>query len=143
MPTEADIGHGSDFQRGDGASPEVFATVGEVLSINGISITKDVVDATHMKSPDRYEEIITSIKRTGEISVSIQFKADSATTDAALADVDRKELGNYRIVFPDEAEWDFAAHCVGLSIDVELADKMIAQMTYKPSGKPSFMEAGS
>lgn len=138
--TEAVLGYGSDFQRGDGGSPEDFASVGEITAINGISLTKDTVDATHMQSPDAWEELISSIKRTGEISVDVNYVPNSDASTAAIQDVNSSSPKNYRIVFPDNSSWTFKAHAVGFEIGIPVEDKMTGTFTYKPTGKPAFID---
>ena len=141
MTTNAEIGHGSEWRRGDGATPtEVFTALAQVLSINGISVSKDVLDATHMGSPERWEEIISSIKRTGEITVELNFDPDGTTTTNCLADVASDAPRNFQFASPNEdVEWTIRCHCVGFEMGVPLDDKMTATATYKPTGKPGFI----
>jgi len=140
MTTNAEIGHGSEFRRGDDASPEVFTALAEVTAINGISVSKDVVDATHMSSTERWEDIISSIKRTGEITVEMNFDPDSTTTTNCLADVASNSSRNYQFASPnDDVEWTILCFAVGFEIGDPVDDKMTATFTLKPTGKPGFI----
>ncbi|MEW7009490.1 phage tail tube protein [Lentilitoribacter sp. EG35] len=140
MTTEAEIGHGSEWRRGDGADPEVFTKLAEITSINGISVTKDTEDATHMDSPERWEEVISSIKRTGEISIEMNFDPDGATTTNCLADVNSNTPKNYQFASPnDDVEWIILCHATGFELGVPMESKMTATATYKPTGKPGFI----
>lgn len=141
MTTEATIGHGSLVKRGNSATPtEIFTALGEVLSINGLSVTKDTVDVTHMQSPQRWEEIISSIKRTGEISVEMNFVPDGTTTDNCFADVNSNVPRNYQFITPDAAvTWTVMCHATGYEMGIPLDDKMTATLTLKPTGKPGFI----
>ena len=89
MTDNALLGIGSALQRGDGASPEVFTTIAEILSIGGPSLTAGTVDATSMESLDRYAEFIAGLKDGGEVSFTIAFIPTEPThrvTTGFLAD---------------------------------------------------------
>jgi len=49
MANSAAIGWDSEFAIGDGGSPEVFTAVAEVTSISPANISRDTVDATHIR----------------------------------------------------------------------------------------------
>lgn len=140
MATNAAIGHDSTWERGDGADPEVFTALAEVTAINGISVTKDTVDATHMGSTERWEELIASIKRTGEISIEMNFDPDSNTTTNCLADINEDVPRNYRFSSPgDDVQWIISCIATGFEMGIPLDDKMTATATYKPTGKPGMI----
>lgn len=140
MTTEAAIGYGSSLERSsDGTSSGVFSSVGEVLSISLPSLSKDTVDATHMESADAFREYIPGLKDGGEVSVEVNLVPGSATTTAALADFASDVVGYYKIIFPDDTEWAFAAICTGFEGEAPLDDKMTATFTYKVTGKPAFI----
>lgn len=140
MTTEASIGHGSLFERSsNGLSTGVFSTVGEVLDIAPPSMTRDVVDATHMQSPERWREYIAGLKDGGEVSVEVNFVPGNAATTAALADLNTDTPGYYKITFPDDTEWGFAAFMTGIEPGDPLDDKMTATFTFKLTGKPAFV----
>lgn len=140
MTTEASIGHGSLFERSsNGLSTGVFSTVGEVLNISPPSMTRDVVDATHMQSPQRWREYIAGLKDGGEMSIETNHVPGSAATTAALADINSDTPGYYKITFPDETEWGFAAFMTGIEISDPLDDKMTATYTFQLTGKPAFV----
>lgn len=141
MATNAAIGYGTAFKRGDGADPEVFAALAEVTAINGFSMSKDTVDATHMTSTNRYREFISGLRDAGEISIEINFDADSTEIANAFTDFNANVSRNYQIVWADTSDFEFAGFCVGLETGAPVDDKMTATLTYKITGQPTLTQA--
>ncbi|MBY6113294.1 hypothetical protein KUW09_04855 [Mameliella alba] len=134
--TDASIAYGIDFQRSDMQAAPAFTTVGEILNVSPPSLSRDTVDATHSKSPNRFREFIAGLRDGGEVSVEIQFDPGSTTAAAAIADLETDTAIDYKIVFPDTSEWDFSALCTGIETDAPIDDKMVATFTYKVTGRP-------
>src|SRR3546814_10372592 len=79
MTTEAKIGHGVHLARGDGASPQVFTNVAELIDLSTPSMTKDQVEATHTDSTDGFREFIPGPTDGGEFSATMNFIPGNAT----------------------------------------------------------------
>ena len=139
MATNAAIGHGTLWKRGDGATPtEVFTTVAEVTAISGPGISRDTIDATHMESPDRYREFVGGLRDGGEITVTLNLNAKGSAFTNALADINANVPTNYEMVFADGSEFAVSALLSSISPDMPLDDKMVVELTYKVTGKPTF-----
>lgn len=138
--TDAAIGYGSDFRRSDGAATPVYTTIGEVHTITPPSIGKDVVDATHMNSPDGYREFIPGLKDAGEASVELVFVPNAPEVAVMIADVESDAAHDYEILFPDATAWRFTALATGFEPGVPMDDKMTATFTLKLTGRPAFAE---
>lgn len=136
MTTQARIGHGTLFKIGNGATPEVFTTVGEVTSITPPGMSRDAIDATHEESPDAWREFIGGLKDGGEVSLELNFVPGSATTILLMAEIEAAP-GNKQIVFPAGEVFSFRALCTNFEPEAPLDDKMVASATYKVSGKPT------
>lgn len=137
---DASIGHGADFVRSDdGTSGGVFATVGEILDITPPSISRDVVDRTHMQSPERWRQFLGALKDGGEAGIEIAFDPGHASTALFLNDINTDAPGYYKILFPDATEWGFAALATGFEPGNPLDDLLTATFTVKLSGKPGFI----
>lgn len=131
MPeTAAQIGYGSIFEisTNDGAT---WTKVGEVMAITPPSDEIDVLDATHMESPDRTREFITGLRDPGEASFEMNFVPGSAGDTALQAVRDAGERIRARITFPNAVIWTFSAILTGYEPDVPLDDKMTASVTFK------------
>ncbi len=139
MSTAAAIGHGSKFNRSsDGTSGGTMTALAGITSINGLSLSRDVVDATDMDSTDRYREFISGLRDGGEVTIGLEFDPDGGDYENAITDFEADTVGYYEIVFPDTSEWGFSAFLTGVSVDDPLDDKMTAEFTYKVTGKPAF-----
>ncbi|NRB17723.1 MAG: hypothetical protein HRU33_09205 [Rhodobacteraceae bacterium] len=130
---DADIGYNSTFGMADGeAGP--FPAIAGVISITPPSKSRDAVDKTHLKSPDRYKEYFPGMKEGGEAKIGLNFKPSVAVTlDTAF------EVGETwcQITFPDETTTlTFKAVITGLEYGELVNDKMTATLTLKLSGKP-------
>jgi predicted secreted protein len=136
MATSARIGYGTLFKIGNGATPEVFTTVGEVTSITPPGMSRDAIDATHEESPDGWREFIGGLKDGGEVSLELNYVPGSATTILLNAEIEAAP-GNKQIVFPGGEIFSFRALCTNFEPEAPLDDKMVASATYKVSGKPT------
>jgi TP901-1 family phage major tail protein len=92
---------GSDFllKIGDGASPEVFATVGGFRS-NSLSLGEQLVETTNKSSPDQFREAIRAGLRTVAISGNGIF-TDSASEEGVRANYFGTAVLNWQIELPD------------------------------------------
>lgn len=136
MSDDAAIGYGIDFQRSDMAETPAFVTVGEILNVTPPSLSRDTVDATHSKSPNRFREFIAGLRDGGEVSVEIQYRPSSVGALAAIADFETDTPVDYKVIFPDTAEWAFKALCTAIDVDTPIDDKMVGTFTYKVTGRP-------
>ena len=129
--SDAQLGFGSDFKRG-------ATSVGEVLSINPPSLSRDAVDTTHMKSPEGWREFLFGLKDGGEVSFEIQSKPSSPAYQALVADFDNPNPESYSIEFPDGSTWSFSAGITGMETSDPMEDKITTSATFKITGKPTF-----
>lgn len=132
--TEAIIGYGSTFALGDGADPEVFTPLAEVFDITPPSDAVDVIDATHMASPNATREFIIGLNDPGECSFEMNFIPGSTADVAIQAVRAARERVNCRITFPNDVTWDFAGILTGYEPAAPTDDKMTATVTFKVTG---------
>jgi len=136
MPASAGIGHGITFAIGNGASPEVFADVAELLDGDGPGMSKDSVQITSGESTDRWREFIPGLRDGGEIT--FEFNLVSANLTALKANFDLDANSNYRIVIPAPVTktWDVVGHLSALEPTYPQEDRMTGSFTLKVSGEP-------
>lgn len=142
--TEALIGLGVHVARGDGASPEVFTDIAEVIDVSPPSMTKDQVEATHTDSPDGFREYIPGLKDGGEFSLTMNFLPNNATqnnTSGGLLNdfINETSSRNWRIQFPGSpfTYWTFKATVIGYEPATPIDDRMTAVVTFKVAGAPT------
>jgi hypothetical protein len=144
MPeSQADAAFGTLLKAGDGGAPEVYSTLGEIVSVGGPEIERETIDVTHMESPDKFREFIGSLKDGGEVEVGVNLLVDPAgafmTKIEALIDDD--DRSNFLIAFPDDnaTNWQFSGLLTNFAKDdAEVDGKLGASYTLKVSGKPDF-----
>lgn len=138
MATQAKIGHGTLFAVGNGASPEVFVNVAEVTEITPPPVTKDILDATHMESPDGYREYIVGLKDGGEATLAMNF-IPGGPGQALIADLQASsDPSNIRITYTNGVMWKFQSYCTGFEPTAPVDAKMTATATFKVTGPIDF-----
>lgn len=72
---EAFIGYGAQFLVGqDDGSPETFVAVPDINTITPGDMTTGVVNKTHLRSPGRHHEKIATIRDSGPITLSGNYR---------------------------------------------------------------------
>jgi len=132
--TDAAIGYGSEFRLGDGASPETFTALAEVINITPPSDTVDIIDATHMQSPNRTRESIEGLIDPGECSIELNFVPGGPADDAIQTWKSTGGVRNCQIKFPNGVTWTFSGLLTGYEPTVPVDDKMTATLTIKVTG---------
>lgn len=144
MSTNARIGYGTLFKSGNGASPEVFATLAEVTAITPPAMARDTVDASHEESPGAWREFIAGMKDGGEVSLELNFVPGGSAAAALMAELDLdgpQATKNRQILFPDGSYFSFAGILTAFEPDAPLDDKMSGSATFKVTGKPTLVQA--
>jgi len=132
---------GTKLQKGDAASPEVFATVAEVLSISWGGKKLDMTDVTNMDSVGGYEEVLPTIFRSGEITFDVNYVPAAATQIALNTDYEARTKRNWKIVLPGSptiGTWSFSGYIAELGLDLPLDKQAKRQIKIKVTGQPTF-----
>lgn len=138
-----DIGHGCDLQRSsDGTSGGTFATVGTIYDMTPPAVSRETVDNTSHSSTDRWREYVSGLRDGGEMSLDVAF--DPATGGDIydfFSDIGADTAGYYKLVFNDAGnrEWGFAAWVTQITPTAPLDDKRMFSVTFKLTGKPTFI----
>lgn len=142
--TQARIGYGVHLARGDGASPEVFTNIAELIDLTAPSMTKDQIEATHTDSPDGFREFIPGMKDGGEFTATCNFLPSNATqgntSGGALHDfINEDTTRNWRISWPGSptVTWTFKAVIIGFQPAAPIDDRMTVDITFKVAGAPT------
>lgn len=85
------------FEKGNDASPAVFARVCEVFSISGLGKTKSLVDVTTFCS-NGVREYIPGLADGQEMTLELNYDPESSNIGNLIADVDQDFVRDYRIV---------------------------------------------
>lgn len=98
--TEGIVGVGAELRVGDGASVEVFASIGECISIGGPTMDSEEVDFTHLGSTSGYREKLQGFKDAGQIDVNMNWVATDF--DALLVLYNSGDVMNWELELPDD-----------------------------------------
>lgn len=132
--TGARIGYGSKFYIESDDSPGVYTELAEVNHITPPSDKIDVIDATHMSSPNATREFILGLNDPGECSFDMNFIPGSAADDRIQEVREARAVVSCRIRFPNAVTWTFDGILTGYEPAVPTADKMTATVTFKVTG---------
>ncbi|MGH9204208.1 MAG: phage tail tube protein, partial [Vicinamibacterales bacterium] len=103
-------GFGVRFQRGDGAVPEIFATIAEATNISGPTLDRATLDVTSHDSANRTREYVGGLIDPGEVTFEVNW--DPAEHMPLKTDIEQDALPrSYRIVLPNPPSgmWSFKA----------------------------------
>lgn len=130
----------SDTDGGGGAG--VFTTIAQVLDISGPAFSVDTEETTNQSSAGGYEEIIPTIKRSGNLECEILFDPSAATHDQTTGVIfvmNGRKLRSYRLVMPTSPSrrWNFDAYIVGFDQENPVAGTQRASLTLKITGQPT------
>jgi predicted secreted protein len=135
------IGLGIHLARGDGASPEVFTNVAELVDLSPPSMTKEQVEATHTDSPDGFREYIGGLKDGGEFSATMNYVPGNATQGNASGGLLNDFLTqstprNWRVTFPGSPAmmWTFKAVVTGYEVAPPIDDRVTLTATFRVAG---------
>lgn len=104
MATIAKISNGTLLKVGDGASPEVFTTVPEVMRLTGPSIRFDLLDVTSHDTVGFFREYIPGLADGEKVAASVNWRPSNTVHKNLRIDAYARTLRNFKIVFPDSAD---------------------------------------
>lgn len=129
------LSNGCTLALGDGASPEVFTVLDELISISGPAEAAPTIDATALD--DTARKFIRGIEDHGELSVQAHWDPDDTLGQvAARTSFTAQTTKNWKITFTDSpaTTWTFAAIVVGWSTEVALDQSIQVTIGVKISG---------
>lgn len=123
---------------GDGASPEVFTTIGQVRSISGPSTTAVVQDVTTHSTAGNWMEKLAVLIDPGTLSFPINYDSADAThmfTSGLWADLIALTERNFQTVFPASiGQLAYAAYLTGHGFDVPVDNVLQATIELTING---------
>ena len=132
---------GTTIGKGDAASPEVFTTIAQVISVDGPDGSREAIDVTDHGNTDGFREFVAGLADGGEVSFEMHYDQNLATQDESTGLVKEFIDGskkNYRITWPDSSKVTFAAIITALSVAAPVEGKLTASCSMKISGKPTW-----
>lgn len=130
--------YGSKLQLGDGATPEVFATIAEVIDITPPPLSRDTIDVTNQDSANGWREKLPGFRDGGEVTFKCNWIPTNATQDQTtgiLSTFDDELVHNWKIILPDATtEVTFGGFLTGFEPDLPLEEQGQLSVTITVSG---------
>lgn len=126
---------GVTLQRGDGASPEVFATIADITDFNSPDGELSVIDVTSLD--DSYATYIAGLIDEGSVSISGHFIGTDAAQTGLRTDRAAGTLRNFKITLTDSPAtvFSFAAFVQTYTTNSSTNDRVAFSATLKVSGQ--------
>lgn len=148
MATQATPGYPVLIKLGNGASPDVFTAIAEVRDIKGPGVKADIDDVTNHDSANGWEEVISTILRSGMVTFPVNYIMNDATQNhetGLLYLLVNRIRRNYQIVNPDATvggSITFPALVVEFDAEWPVAKANTCQFGLKVTGEPIFDAVG-
>lgn len=142
MATAAKSSFGSYLKIGNGGTTETFATIAEVLDIEGPALEAETEDVTSHDSTDGWSEHIATVLSGGEVTFEVNWLPAHATQSFSaglLKDMTSRTLRNFQLVVPAASSitWSFAALVTGFEVALPVKGAQRSEITLLISGKPT------
>ena len=123
---------------GDGASPELFTTIGQVRSISGPTTTATVQDVTTHSTAGNWMEKLATLIDPGTLGFPINYDSADATHQFATgmwADMIALTERNFRTVFPASIGYlSYASYLTGHGFDCPVDNVLQANIELTING---------
>jgi hypothetical protein len=126
---------GTKFQRGDGASPEVFTDIPLLTRIAGAGTSRNLIDTTNLQSTSR--EYRMALKDGREMSLDMQYDPDDLQQAGLKSDSDAGTRRHFKMILTDTSpaeQWTFTGLVTDWNLDVDIDNVYILHVTIKPTG---------
>lgn len=127
---------GTQLKRGETA-------IAQIKSISGPGLSVDTEDVTSHDSTGGWEEVVTTILRSGEVSLEIEYDPNAATHKYAagglLHDLAARVAQTYSLIFPSSpaVTWSFSAFVTAFEPGAPVDGTLTANVTMKITGQPT------
>jgi predicted secreted protein len=113
----------------------VYTSIANVTSVNGLDMTCDDVDITHLLSTGRWREFLAGFRDGG----NCEFEANYTSAGYGMLFVTFGVSGNlWRLIFSDASRIDWSGHLNKLSPQTPLDEEISMSGSIKASGVPVF-----
>lgn len=124
--------------RGDGADPEVFTEVAEIVDFGDLVISREMGSRKPtFDSPDGYEGAIPGAKKVDPLELKVIYKKEAAIAALLNSDFESDDSVNYQIHWPDnpQTKKQIAAFVSKIVIATPQFEDVTESFTFTPDGK--------
>lgn len=115
--------------------------VAHVDTFSGPSLSVDAADVTSHDSPDRWEEVVPTVVRSGEITFDINYDPEENSHQLLIEAYETGVFRDFEVWFPVPSPggtvWTLGGYVNGFEPSAPHDDKLAAAATVKPSGTAS------
>lgn len=134
---------GTLLKTGDGASPEAFTTIANVMGVSDAGSEVEMLDATDHSSQDGWKEKLAGLIDGGVIAAQIHYDPAGPTHDDAtglIKDMTDRTLRTFQVVWPDDANttYQFTAFVKSFKAEGQVDGKLVAAIELEISGVVDF-----
>ena len=132
--SDAIVSEGVLIQRGNGATPEVFTTIGEITDFDGPGGSASVIDTTSLESIAK--EKLIGLPDEGQFSFNVNWLAADPGQTGLRADRQNRTKRNIKVIFTDagNTEASFAAYVLSFSVSGAVDDKVSGAISLEITG---------
>lgn len=134
------IANGTLLKLGDGASPENFTTVPEMMKLSGPAVKFDLLDVTSHDSVGFFREYIPGLADGDNIAGDMNWRPSNAVHISLRTDSYARTLRNFEMVFPDATDntVDVATYISNITPSADIGAVLKAALTVKITGQPAW-----
>ena len=132
--TIAVTGYGTQFAIETGPGTNVFTDIVEVADITLPNGKLDIIEATHMASPNANKEFIVALNDPGDCGLTINWIPGGPTDTLLRAWHNSRQARKCRITFNNGSTWTFAGILTSYQPNVPMNDKQTAEVAIKVTG---------
>jgi len=134
------IANGTFLQVGDGASPEDFTTIPEMMKISGPSVKFDLLDVTSHDSDGFFREYIPGLADGDNIAGDFNWRPSNEVHILLRENSYARTLTNIKTIFPDDSDntVDTSAYIANISPSADIGQVLKASLTLKVTGLPAW-----
>lgn len=123
--------------RGDGAEPEVFTEVAEILEIGDIKISRDMSVIPPTFGSDGYEGAHAGAKKVDPIDIKVRYSKDEEIAALINGDFESDDPVNYQIHWPDspQTKKQIALFVSGVTMTTPQYEDVTETFSFQPHGK--------
>lgn len=130
------VASASSALSGGAEGAEVFTTIAEITNISGPGVSLELIDATHMESPDAFREYLPSLLDGTEISFDLNYLPGDTNQGGLRDDLLARTKRNFRVIWTDadESTDAFSGYVQDFTPTAAIDDKLSASATIKITG---------
>lgn len=134
------IANGTLLKMGDGASPEVFTTVPEMMKLSGPAVKFDLLDVTSHDSSGFFREYIPGLADGDNIAGDMNWRPSNVVHIALRVNSYARTLTNFKMVFPDSSDntVDQSTYISNITPTADIGAVLRSALTLKVTGQPAW-----